>query len=55
MVVQMLSIGVRETSAFEPANELGKRFEYRSLIFFAILLALALATFSLISVYTGNS
>ncbi len=33
----------------------GKRFEYRSLIFFAILLVLALTTFSLIQVYTGNS
>lgn len=33
----------------------GKRFEHRSLIFFAILLALALTSFSLIGVYTGNS
>jgi len=33
----------------------GKRFEYRSLLFFAILLTLALATFSLIRWYTGNS
>ena len=33
----------------------GKRLEYRSLIFFAILLTLALASFSLIQVYTGNS
>ncbi|MDP6993020.1 MAG: hypothetical protein QGF87_01580 [Woeseiaceae bacterium] len=33
----------------------GKRFEYRSLIFFAILLVLSLTTFSLIQVYTGNS
>ena len=33
----------------------GKRLEHRSLIFFAILLALALTTFSLIQVYTGNS
>lgn len=33
----------------------GKRFEYRSLIFFGILLTLALVTFSLIRMYTGNS
>jgi hypothetical protein len=33
----------------------GKRLEHRSLIFFAILLTLALTTFSLIQVYTGNS
>lgn len=33
----------------------GKRFEYRSLLFFAILLALAVAAFSLIRWYTGNS
>lgn len=32
----------------------GRRFEYRSLLFFAILLILALACFSLIRVYTGN-
>ncbi|MBT8099117.1 MAG: hypothetical protein KJO82_05175 [Gammaproteobacteria bacterium] len=32
----------------------GKRFEYRSLIFFAILLTMALAVFSLIRWYTGN-
>ncbi len=32
----------------------GRRFEYRSLIFFAILLALALITFTLIRIYTGN-
>lgn len=32
----------------------GKRFEYRSLIFFAILLTLALVSFSLIRAYTGN-
>ena len=32
----------------------GKRFEYRSLLFFGILLTLALATFSLIQMYTGN-
>jgi len=31
-----------------------KRFEHRSLIFFAILLVLALTTFSLIQSYTGN-
>ncbi len=34
---------------------MGKRFEYRSLIFFAILLTLAIATFYLIRSYTGNS
>lgn len=33
----------------------GRRFEHRSLIFFAILLTLALATFSVIRWYTGNS
>ena len=33
----------------------GKRLEHRSLLFFAILLTLALASFSLIGVYTGNS
>ena len=33
----------------------GKRLEYRSIIFFALLLALALTTFTLIQVYTGNS
>ena len=33
----------------------GRRFEHRSLIFFAILLVLALATFSIIQVYTGKS
>ena len=33
----------------------GKRFEHRTLLFFAILLTLALITFSLIGVYTGNS
>ncbi len=32
----------------------GRRFEYRSLIFFVILLTLALATFTLIRTYTGN-
>ena len=32
----------------------GKRFEYRSLLFFGILLALALITFSAIQTYTGN-
>lgn len=32
----------------------GKRFEYRSLVFFAILLTLALGTFSIIRWYTGN-
>jgi len=33
----------------------GKRFEHRSLIFFAILLSLAITTFSLIQQYTVNS
>jgi hypothetical protein len=33
----------------------GKRYEHRSLIFFAILLTLALTTFTLIQQYTGNS
>ena len=33
----------------------GRRFQYRSLLFFAILLALALISFSLIQIYTGNS
>ena len=32
----------------------GRRFENRSLIFFAILLALALVSFWLIRSYTGN-
>ena len=32
----------------------GKRLEHRSLIFFAILLTLALASFALIRLYTGN-
>jgi len=32
----------------------GKRLAYRSLAFFAILLTLALTTFSFIRVYTGN-
>jgi len=32
----------------------GRRFEYRSLLFFAILLTLALACFYLIRAYTGN-
>ena len=32
----------------------GKRFQNRSLIFFAILLTLALSSFSLIQGYTGN-
>lgn len=32
----------------------GKRFEYRSLLFFGILLTLALASFYLIRLYTGN-
>jgi len=33
----------------------GKRLEHRSLIFFAILLTLALTSFSLIQSYTGVS
>lgn len=33
----------------------GKRFEHRTLVFFAIILTLALITFSLIGVYTGKS
>ena len=33
----------------------GKRLEQRTLIFFFILLTLALVSFSLIQVYTGNS
>ena len=32
----------------------GKRFEHRSLIFFAILLLLALVTFTLIQRYAGS-
>ena len=32
----------------------GKRFENRSLLFFGILLTLALVTFSAIQAYTGN-
>ena len=32
----------------------GKRLPHRSLIFFAIILTLALASFTLIRVYTGN-
>ena len=32
----------------------GRRFENRSLLFFGILLVLAVATFSLIQNYTGN-
>jgi hypothetical protein len=32
----------------------GKRFANRSLLFFGILLTLALVTFSLIRAYTGN-
>ena len=33
----------------------GRRFEYRTLYFFAILLSLAFLVFSAIEVYTGNS
>jgi hypothetical protein len=32
----------------------GRRLEYRSIIFFAILLSLAMASFSMIQFYTGN-
>ena len=32
----------------------GRRFEYRSLLFFGILLTLALISFHLIRTYTGN-
>lgn len=32
----------------------GKRFENRSLLFFGILLTLALTSFSIIRMYTGN-
>jgi len=32
----------------------GKRHKYRSLIFFGILMTLALASFALIRLYTGN-
>ena len=32
----------------------GRRFQYRSLLFFAILLSLALGSFYLIRIYTGN-
>jgi len=32
----------------------GRRFENRSLLFFGILMALALVSFSLIRMYTGN-
>lgn len=32
----------------------GRRFAYRSLLFFGILLILALASFGLIQAYTGN-
>ena len=33
----------------------GRRFEYRSLLFFGILLTLALISFAIIRGYTGNS
>ena len=33
----------------------GKRYEHRSLIFFAILLTLAITTFSLIQQYAGST
>lgn len=50
IVLYLLSDWILER--FEVAA--GKRFEYRSLIFFAILLSLALVSFSLIQTYTGN-
>jgi len=31
----------------------GRRFEYRTIIFFAILLTMALVSFALIRIYTG--
>jgi hypothetical protein len=36
-------------------SAMGKRLEYRSLIFFAILLSLALVTFSMIQAQTGTA
>ena len=33
----------------------GRRFEHRTLLFFAILMTLAITTFELIRHYTGNS
>jgi hypothetical protein len=33
----------------------GRRFQYRSLVFFSILLALSVTSFTLISYLTGNS
>ena len=33
----------------------GRRFEYRSVLFFVILLTLALTSFYFIRLYTGNS
>ena len=33
----------------------GKRHKYRSLIFFGLLMTMALASFALIRAYTGNS
>ncbi|MGI9200485.1 MAG: hypothetical protein ACR2QL_05465 [Woeseiaceae bacterium] len=32
----------------------GRRFEYRSLLFFVVLLTLAMVSFYLIRLYTGN-
>ena len=34
---------------------MGRRLEYRSLVFFGILLTLAVTSFSLIQYYTGNA
>jgi len=36
-------------------NKVGRRLEHRSLIFFAILLVMAITTFALIQRSTGNS
>lgn len=33
---------------------MGRRLEYRSLLFFVILMSLALSSFYLIRIYTGN-
>ena len=34
-------------------RQAGRRFEYRSVIFFALLLGMALGSFALIRIYTG--
>ena len=46
---------VSNCSRIQSETRAGKRFEHRSLVFFAILLSLAITTFSLIQQYTGNS